>query len=245
MTQTAREFERTFERAWILLLTNPLIVAACIVMGLLAAGAEYVTETLVGSYAISANGSPDALEAIAAARQIVVFVVTLAVSLVQMAYVTGMAGAAWRAGRATLGDGWSALSHRLGALAAAFALLWVMGVCAAVLAPITFMITLVIYALLFIYTIAAVVIGERPPIASVVQSASLALANVFPTLGVIAIVGIIAVAGGWLGNLIGGLNPEAGWLVTGLFQQIIVAYATLVVAGEYLNLASPSASAGS
>jgi hypothetical protein len=245
VTQTAREFERTFEGAARLLLRNPLIVAACVVTGLLAAGADYVTEALMDSYAISGNGSADALEAITAATQVVIFIVTLAVSLVQMAYVTGMAGAAWRRGRATLADGWSSLSHRLLALAGAVVLLLLLGICAAVLGPVTFMISDLAYAVFFIYTIAAVVIGERPPIAAIVQSSSLALANVIPTFGVVAIVFVLAVAGGWLGHLVGALNAEAGWLVTGLIQQIIVAYVALVVAGEYLNLASPPSSSGS
>ena len=60
---------------------------------------------------------------------------------------------------------------------------------------------------------------------------------------VLGIVG--AVVGGWLGHLVGGLNPQAGWLVDGLLQEIIVAYATLVVAGEYLNLASTTSTSGS
>lgn len=245
MTQTVREFENTFARAWTLMLRNPLIVAACIVTGLLAAGAEYLTNQMMSSYAVSGNGSRDALAAIDALTKIVAFVVTLAVSLVQMGFVTGMAGAAWRTGRATLADGWSALSHRLLPLAAAVVLLFIMGACAAVLAPITFYVTLIAYAVFFIYTIAAVVIGERPAIAAIVQSASIALANIAPTLGIVAIVGAIVVAGAYLGHLAGGVNAQAGWLVDGLLPQIIVAYVTLVVAGEYLNLASSPPSSGS
>ena len=245
MTQSAREFENTFVDAWKLLLRNPLIVAACVVAGLLAAGAEYVVGALMDSYTITGNGSRDALEAISAATQIVLFVVSLFISLVQMAYVTGMAGAAWRNGRATLADGWAALAHRLVPLAGAVVLLLVIGICASVLAPITFMVTRIAYALFFIYTLASVVIGERPPIAAIVQSVSLALANVLPTIGIVAIVLVISAVSGWLGHLIGVANEEAGWLVSGLFQQIVVAYATLVVAGEYLNLASNNASSGS
>jgi hypothetical protein len=245
MTQSAREFENTFVEAWTLLLRNPLIVCACIVAGLLAAGAEYVVGALMDSYAISGNGSRDALEAISAATQIVLFVVSLFISLVQMAYVTGMAGAAWRNGRATLADGWAALAHRLVPLSGAVALLLVIGICASVLAPITFMITLIAYAVFFIYTLASVVIGERAPIAAIVQSVSLALGNVLPTIGVVAIVLVISAIAGWLGHLVGEANEEAGWLVSGLFQQIVVAYATLVVAGEYINLASNNASSGS
>jgi hypothetical protein len=245
MTQTARELENTFANAWMLMLRNPLIVAACIVTGVIAAAAEYLTDGAMSSLIISGNGSRDALEAISLTTEIVLFVVTLAVSLIQMAFVTGMAGAAWRGRRAGLNDGWSALVRRFGPLAGAVALLLVIGICAAVLAPITFAVTLIVYAVFFIYSIAAVVIGERAPVAGIVESASLALANILPTAGVVAVVAIIAIAAGLLGHVVGNFNEDAGWLVAGLLQQITVAYATLVVVGEYLGLASHGPESGS
>jgi hypothetical protein len=235
----------TFRRAWSLLIRNPLIVAACVLLGVFSALAQAGAGAAMAAIAISGNGSRDALEAITTATQIVLFIVSLVISLVQMAYVTGMAGAAWRTGHATLRDGWSALSHRLAPVAGATALLVVIGVCAATLAPITFLITLIAYALFFIYTIAAVVIGERGPISGITQSASLALENLAPTLGVIAIIGAIAVAAGVLGREVGRVSPDAGWLLAGLLQQIVVAYASLVVAGEYLLLASRHEAGGS
>ena len=76
-----------------------------------------------------------------------------------MMVVTGMAGGAWAHGSTSLRDGWAALAHRLGAAAIAGALLLGVGFCAAALSPVTFMVPLVLYTLLFIYTMAAVVIG--------------------------------------------------------------------------------------
>jgi hypothetical protein len=232
-------------KAWVLLFRNPMIVVACIIAGFASTAAGLLVDGFMDSFAISGNGSRDALEAIHTFAQIALFVVTLAISLVQMAYVTGMAGAAWRSGHATLADGWDALAHRLPPLAGATALLLVIGFCAATLAPITFWITLLAYAVFFIYTIAAVVIGERPPITAIVESASLALRHMLPTIGIVLLVAVVAYVGGVLGRTIGGINQDIGWLVAALLQQVIVAYATLVVAGEYLTLASPAPNSGS
>ncbi|HEY5341009.1 MAG TPA: hypothetical protein VIK27_08290 [Candidatus Aquilonibacter sp.] len=246
MTQSARDWENTFAHAWTLLVRNPVIVIPCLATGVIAAGVQFFVGVVVmGSVAVSGDGSRGALEAIETLTEIVLFVITLALSLMQMAYVTGMAGAAWRHGRTSLRDGWAALGHRMWPLLAAAALLLVIGICAATLASVTFLVTLLAYAVFFIYTMAAVVIGERPPIAAIIQSANIALANFLPTLGIVLLIAVIALLGGWLGSLAGRVSDIGGWLVAGLLQQIIVAYASLVVAGEYLALASPPPQAGS
>jgi hypothetical protein len=237
MTQSARDLEITFARAWMLLVRNPVIVVPGIVIGVIAAVVESALRVLAAtSLTLSGNGSPDALDAANAFVAIVLFVVTLALSLVQMAYITGMAGAAWRHDHTSLGDGWDALAHRLWPAAGAATLLLVIGFCAAALAPFTFAITLLIYAMFFIYTMAAVIIGERPPIAGIVESASTALANLLPTLAVVALIAVTAALGGWLGSLVGRVWELGGALATGLIGQVVVSYATLVIAGEYLKL---------
>ncbi|MGC2244289.1 MAG: hypothetical protein WBA06_11735 [Candidatus Aquilonibacter sp.] len=237
MTQSARDLEITFARAWMLLVRNPVIVVPGIVIGVIAAVVESALRVLAAtSLTLSGNGSPDALDAANAFVAIVLFVVTLALSLVQMAYITGMAGAAWRHDHTSLGDGWDALARRLWPAAGAATLLLVIGFCAAALAPFTFAITLLIYAMFFIYTMAAVIIGERPPIAGIVESASTALANLLPTLAVVALIAVTAALGGWLGSLVGRVWELGGALATGLIGQVVVSYATLVIAGEYLKL---------
>ncbi|HUA09503.1 MAG TPA: hypothetical protein VMA98_09535 [Candidatus Acidoferrales bacterium] len=204
-----------------LLVRNPVIVLPGIIVGAAAAAAEF---------ALVALALPDWMLTGA------LFLVALVLALAQMAYVTGMAGAAWRHGRTGLRDGWDALTHRGFAAAGAGALLVLIGFCAAVLTPATLGITLLAYAVFFIYTMAAVVIGERAPIAGIVESASTALANIMPTIGIVALIAVIAALGGWLGSLAGRLSEVGGALVAGLLQQVIVAYASLVVAGEYLKL---------
>jgi hypothetical protein len=220
MTQSVRDLERTFARAWALLIRNPVMLVPGIVAGALQTAASIASQALSDEFLV------------------VGFLVTgtLAISLVQMAYVTGMAGAAWKHDRTGLRDGWEAFSHRFWPAAGAAVLLLVIGFCAAALAPTTFGVTLLAYALFFIYTMAAVVIGERPPIAGIVESASTALANVWPTLAVVALIAVIAAVGGWLGSLAGHVSDVGGALLEGLITQIVVAYASLVIAGEYLKL---------
>jgi hypothetical protein len=238
MTQSARDLESTFARAWILLLRNPVMLVPGIIIGFLTVVIEFVFRFLSdsSSVTITTNGSPDAIAASESITAITQFLISLALALAQMAYVTGMAGAAWKHGRTSLRDGFEAFANRLAPATGAAFLLLVMGLCAAVLAPVTFGVTLLIYAVFFIYTMAAVVIGERAPVAGIVESASTALTNLLPTVAVVVLIVIIAAAGGWLGSLAGRVSDLAGWLVAGLLQQIVVAYASLVIAGEYLKL---------
>jgi hypothetical protein len=223
MTQNVRDFENTFAHAWTLLVRNPVIVLPGIVLGIAAAAAEEAIELV----------SFDAYELLGA---LAAFALALAFALVQMAIVTGMSGDAWRHEKTSLRHGWDALAHRVVAAAGAGLLLFVLGFCAAALAPATLGITLIAYAVFFVYTMAAVVIGERAPIAAIVESANTALKNILPTVGVIALIGVIAALAGFLGGFAARFSDVAGWLVSGLIQQVVVAYATLVVAGEYLKL---------
>ena len=225
MTQSARDLENTFARAWTLLRSNPVILVPGVVAGAL--------QTVAG---IALQALSDEVVLLS-----LLVIVTLAIALAQMAYVTGMAGAAWRHERTGLRDGWNALARRWAAIAGAVLLLVAIGFCASVLGPATFGVSLMAYAVFFIYTLAAVVIGQRPPIAGIVQSAATALANFVPTVAVVALIVVIAGLGGWLGSLAGRISDAGGWLVTGLLQQVIVAYSSLVVAGEYLKLTHPSA----
>jgi hypothetical protein len=237
MTQSARDLENTFERAIGLLARNWVLIVPGLVLAIVGTVLEVVvSDDFFGRLSVTGNGSQDAAAAIQAFGAILRFMVAIAVATVQMAYVTGMSGGAWRHGRTSLRDGWEALSHRWFAVAAAFTLLLLIGFCAMVLSTVTFFIPTLVYAVFFIYTMAAVVIGGKDAIGGIVQSAQIALANLLPTIAVIALVCLLAVIGGWLGNLLANFSTFAGWLVAGLFQQVTIAFASLVVAGEYLKL---------
>ena len=236
MTQSVRDFENTFAQAWTLLRRNWVIVVPGLVLGVIGGAISMVVTFAIYGSVLSGAATAD----VAGVTQILVAVALTAISMlfaiVQMAYVTGMAGSAWRHGRTSLSDGWYAFSHRSIQTTFAVVMLFVIGICAAVLAPVTFLITLFAYMVFFIYTMASVIIGDREAIAAIAESCRLTLGNFLPTLGVVVMVAIIAIAGGWIGSLIGRAQPLLGGLVAGVLQQVIVAYASLVIAGEYLKL---------
>jgi hypothetical protein len=147
-----------------------------------------------------------------------------------------MAGGAWQHGKTTLRDGWGAFSHRLFPILVASGLLFLIGLCAAVLSTVTFLVPLAVYAIFFIYTMASVIIGGRGPVDAIAESCRTALSNFWPTVAVVVLIAVISLLGAWMGDLLGRVSEFAGWLVAGLLQQVIVAYASLVVAGEYLKL---------
>ncbi len=237
MTQSARDLESTFVHAWQLLTRNWVLVLPGLVVAVLSAATQFLfVVVILGAYVITGNGSEDALIASRAGVAIAIVIITIAFALAQMAYVTGMAGGAWQHGRTTLRDGWDALTHRFTPIVLAAALLFLIGLCAAVLSTVTFLIPLIVYAVFFIYTMASVIIGRRGPVDAIAESARVALQNFWPTVGVVALILIISAAGAWIGDLVGHVSAFAGWLVAGVLQQVIVAYASLVVAGEYLKL---------
>ena len=237
MTQSVRDFENTFAHAWHLLVRNWVIVVPGLVLGLLGGALSFVVMLAIYGWVMVAGAATADVTQVTETIVAVAFtVISLLASIVQMAYVTGMAGSAWRHERTTLKDGWYAFSHRSIQTSIAVLLLFAIGVCAAALSPITFGVTLLGYIIFFIYTMASVVIGGREAIAAIAESCRLALANFWPTFGIVALIVGIAVLGGWAGSQLGHVAPWAGGILAGVLEQIIVAYASLVVAGEYLKL---------
>lgn len=249
MTQSARDLENTFLRSWQLLLANLIIVVPPFVLGLLGGALVFVVSiTILGSLVLTGAATPADVDAVSATiSSVTTIVIGIFIAIVQLAYVTGMAGGAWRSGRTGLGDGWCAFRNRGLQVFFAAVLLFVAGFCAAVLAKATLYVTLVAYMVLLIYTMASVILGGRNATEGIVESCRLALGNMLPTLAVIALIIGISIAGGWIGNQFGSLSALAGEIITGVFQQMTVAYAALVVTGEYLKLTAetPSEAGGS
>ncbi len=241
MTQSARDLESTFVHAWELLARNWVLVLPGLVIAVLSAATQFVfVVVILGTYVITGNGSEDAIVASRAGVAIAIVIITIAFALAQMAYVTGMAGGAWQHGRTTLRDGWKALTRRFSPIVLAAALLFLIGLCAAVLSTVTFLVPLIVYAVFFIYTMASVIIGGRGPVDAIAESARVAMRNFWPTVGVVVLIAVTSAVGAWIGDLLGHVSAFAGWLVAGVLQQVIVAYASLVVAGEYLKLTNQS-----
>lgn len=241
MTQSARDLENTFARAAVLLVRNPVVILPGVVLGIVGAALGLAILALAGSGVIgglagdqTAASTSQALTTIGTA--VVAGLIALLLLICAMAYVTGMAGAAWRDGVVRLRDGWRAFDTRGAQVLYAIVLLFVIGLVAAALAPATRLLSIAVYAVFTIYTMAAVVIGERGAARAILESVHLAWTNLLPTVVVVALVVAVALGGAWLGGLLGGLWPPLAGLIAAIVQQLVVAYAALVVTGEYLKL---------
>jgi hypothetical protein len=156
-------------------------------------------------------------------------------TIVSIAYTTGMADAAWVRGRAGFPDGARAFRRDGGHVFVALLVLFALGIVAAILAAYTFLLSLLVYAFFCIYTMAAAVSGERPGLRAIAESAEIAFRRPLPTIGIVLGIAAVAFAMGVLATLIAGA-PFVGPLAADVVVQFVVAYAALVVVGEYRAL---------
>jgi hypothetical protein len=87
----------------------------------------------------------------------------------------------------------------------------------------------------FIYTIASAVVGNHRGLDALGESFRIAKSRFWPTVMIALALVVIRIAGAWVGGLFG-LAPLIGPIVDAVINQVVVAFATLVVVGEYLNL---------
>ncbi len=92
---------------------------------------------------------------------------------------------------------------------------------------------------LMLYAMPAVLVGNRGAVDAVVESISLAWRSFGVTFVLVLLIIALAVAGGVLGDLLEHL-PFLGQLLSWVLMEAVVAYATLVVVGEYLQLHRPA-----
>jgi hypothetical protein len=224
-------------RALALLQRNLIIVVPSLVIGALAAGvaavlanAGWLSWGFFGD--LNAQG-PGAFWLFFGT--IVAFGLRILGALVSIAFTTGMAGAAWSRGKATFGDGFAAFKRYGVQVLVALFLLFLIGLVAAALVEPTFGISLLAYMIFMIYTMPAVVVGDRPAIDALMESMRMAARNFGVTLGLVALIVVLAVAGGAIGDAAGNV-PYLGEALSWILMEVVVAYVTLVVVGEYVKL---------
>lgn len=231
------EVRSTFAGAWSLLRHNWLIVVPSLAVGAVSGAIAYVLESS-GALSWTFFGDLDASGPGAFwlyFATIVAFGWRIFGALVAIAFTTGMAGAAWERGTAALSDGATAFRREGLQVLAALVLLFVLGLVASALVVPTFGISVLAYMVFFIYTMPAVVVGDRPATEALIDSIRLAARNLGTTLLVVILIVALAVAGGFIGSAAGRI-PFLGDVVAWLIMEAVVAYATLVVVGEYLKL---------
>ena len=216
-----------FGQAWRLLKSNFSIVVPGLIIGAL----EGLLEGIFAP-------SPEASGAGAAFGNLITSIVGLIGAILSIAYTTGMAAAAWRTGHASFADGAQAFKREGGHILVALVGLTLIGAAAAFLAPFTFRISIVAFGFFCIYVMPSAIVGEREGFAAIAESARIAYERVGPTLLIILVMFVLAVAGAFGAGLLA-FVPFLGPIVAAVVVEAVLAYFTLVVVGEYLALRKP------
>lgn len=229
--------ENVFARAWELLTRNWIIIVPGIVVGLVVG----IVTAALGYSQPDTYGEPNgpamsfAYGAGAFVSGLVLAVIAIAGYIVTQCYTAGMAGAAWRTGTTTLGDGSRAVHDDAGNVLVAAIYLFLLGIVALVLAPFTFALSLFAFYLFTLYTIAAAVVGNRPGGSALRESYAIARARFATTLIVGIVLGVLQLFGHLIAHVFS-FAPLLGPIIAAIIAQIVVAYAVLVIVGEYLVL---------
>lgn len=238
--QSSEDLGNTFGRSWELLSQNWIIVVPGVVVGILAAVVLWVLAVFgIGAAAgFGAMGMGVASYGAMMMGAAVMAIVLIIATLINVAYTTGMAGAAWSTGKAALDDGAAAFSGNAGSLLTAMIVLFLLGLVAGGLSIFTFGLAMLAFAIFFLYTFASVIIGRNSGTEALAESCRLAARNFGTTLIIVILLAIAALVGGFIGRVFHGipvLGPAIGYVI----MNVVGAYAALVVVGEYNKLRTP------
>jgi len=237
--------ENVFARAWNLLTRNWVIVVPGVVVGLavgIVSGVFSMTQP--DTYGEPTGTAMEFAYGFAGfVSNLVLAVITIAGYIVTQCYTAGMAGAAWHRGTTTLGDGSRAVHDDAGNVFVAGIGILLCGIVAVLLAPITLFLSIFAFYLFTLYTIAAAVVGNRRGFDALRESFAIARARFGTTLIVGVLLGLLQLVGRVAAHVFG-YTPLLGPVVAAIVAQVVVAYATLVVVGEYLVLRGAPAPPG-
>jgi len=237
--QSSEDLGSTFGRAWQLLSNNWIMIVPGIVIGIVAAIVVWLL-TLYGiasGVGFTAVGMGGAGVMSAFLSAVLVLAVIMLASILVIAYTTGMAGAAWRSGTATLNDGAAAFRDDAAQIFIAVVLLFLLGCVAVALSIPTLGLALLAFYLFFLYTLPAVIVGSRGATEAIGESARITSKNFVATLVIVVLLGIAFLIAGWIANIFHGI-PLVGMIVRQLILQVVTVFATLVIVGEYIKLRS-------
>jgi hypothetical protein len=236
--------ENVFARSWDLLSRNWTIIIPGVVVGL-------IVGIISGVYSLS---QPDTYGVPSGAAMsfaygfgsfvggVILAVVAIAGYIITQCYTAGMAGAAWRRGTTTLADGARAVNEDAGNVLTAAIYLFLFGIVAVILAPFTLFLSVFAFYLFTLYTIAAAVVGKRRGLDALRESFAIAKSRFGTTLIIGVLLGLLQLIGKLIAHLFS-FAPLLGPIVAAIISQIVVAYAVLVIVGEYLVLRPGAAEA--
>ncbi len=227
--------ENIFARAWSLLTKNPVLIVPGLVVGVIAGAIQSLVAPHARLVDASGNADPTVLAAgigpLLGSAAISAIVGILAF-LITQTFVTGMAGAAWESGTTSLAQGRASFDEDAGRLLAAMLLIAVLGIVASV---VTLGIGWFIVLFFAIYLVPAVVLDNYGAVAALRLSATIALKRVLSTIIIVVMLFAIGLVIG-LVMLPLAFIPLLGPIVIAVASQIVTAYTTLVIVGEYLNV---------
>lgn len=226
--------ENIFARSWSLLTKNPVIIIPGLVVGLIVGIIQAVITP--HSHIVDASGNTDVVAAAASvggafAAAAISIVVGILAFLITQSYTTGMAGAAWQNGSTTLADGSASFREDAGRLLAAVLLIAVIGIVAGVVT-----IGLGWFVVLFfsIYVVPAVVLDNYGAVPALKLSATISMKRALSTIIIIVLLFAIGLVLAFIALPLAFI-PFLGPIVSAIVSQVVTAYATLVIVGEYLS----------
>ncbi len=232
----SESIENVFARSWSLLSKNWIIIVPGLIVGVVAGIIDAFFTPSASELTATVNGG-DVSAAVASAgphllRAAVTTAVGIIAFLITQTFTTGMAGAAWERGVTSLADGSASFREDAGRLLAAMVLLAVIMVVVGVL---TLGIGWFVVLFFAIYMVPAVVLDNRAAVGALKLSAAIALKRAGPTIIIILLLAVISfVVNLFALPLI--IVPFVGPIVIMLVDQVVTAYATMVIVGEYLNV---------
>jgi hypothetical protein len=240
--QSPEGLGNTFGRSWELLSTNWIMVVPGLVIGIVAAVIIFFLAGagIIGGAGLGAVGATGAGVGALMMAGLLAGMIGLVAVILTVAYTTGMAGAAWQTGRATLDDGAAAFRKDAGSILVAVVLLIVLAVVAGLLSVFTFGLALLAFVLFFMYTFASVIVGGHSGAEALGDSARIATRNFLTTLLLLVLLCVVSFLGAWIGGILSHI-PLLGRVVAMVIQQIVAVYATLVIVGEYIKLSKAPA----
>lgn len=168
-------------------------------------------------------------------RGMLCFVISYFVTMVALVAMTGMAGRAWENGKTGLDDGLRIFRESGSAIALTLSQLTGLMVAAIILAIPTCSISLCAAVYLLVYVPASAVIGRRAGLEAIRESVTTAKQNIKRTTCLVSSSFLLLLLCALVGLLIGGI-PLIGKLAGVVCFQVALAYLTLVVVGEYINV---------
>jgi hypothetical protein len=239
MTQP-QPVESVFSRAWELLTRNWIIIVPGIVIGLVV-GIVSGLLAYPAHTAYNVDGTPNVGYAFArVVSGLIVGVIAIVGYIATQAYTVGMAGAAWLRGTATLADGAASFREDAGRIVLTAIGLIVLGIVAVLLSVFTLGIAFLAFVLFTLYAMPSAIVGNRPGFTSIGESFRIASQRFVPTLIIAIVIAVIYVLVGLIAVPLA-FVPLLGPVVQAIVMQVVVAYATLVIVGEYLNLRAAGA----